>query len=283
MGEAVAGPRAYHAGQAAAAAMTAPAQVTGGAATRGMERRHLRCFVAVAEAGRACPVDYTLEECTVSNGTPPIALAGSHLSDTRHVCAFFRSEDEEYEVLLPFIQDGFDCGDRAVHVLNPDARDGHLRRLTAAGIDTAVAEARGQLELHSNADTYLPDGRFDQDRMLEVFERLAGGDAELGFPRSRIVCRMDWAAAGGRALIDDVIEFESRVNDVWRRHDDIVVCTYHVRQLSGDAVIDVMRTHPMAIIGGALQRNPYFVPPERFAPDLRERRVEREVHHPPLS
>lgn len=216
------------------------------------------------------------------NGTPPIVLAGSHIYETRHVCAFFRSEDEEYDVLLPFIRDGFDRGDRAVHVLNPDERDGHLRRLHAVGIDTAAAEARGQLELRANTDTYLPDGRFDQDRMLDLFERLASGGAEQGFPRSRIVCRMDWATAG-RGLLDDVIEFESRVNDVWRRHDDVVICTYKLRQLSGDAAIDVMRTHPVAIIGGVLQRNPYFVPPAQFASHLRERRAERQVRRPPAS
>ena len=214
------------------------------------------------------------------NDRPPIALAGSHLRDTRHVCAFFRSDDEEYQVLLPFIQDGLDCGDRVVNVLNPDGRDAHLRRLAAAGIDTAAAEARGQLELCSNTDTYLPDGRFDQDRMLEVFERIAIGGAARGFPRNRIVCWMDWAASG-RTLMDDVIEFESRVNDVWRRHDDVVICTYRLQQLSGDAAIDVMRTHPVAIIGGVLQRNPYFVPPEQFAPDLRERRAARDARHPP--
>jgi hypothetical protein len=27
-------------------------------------------------------------------------------------------------------------------------------------------------------------------------------------------------------------------------------------------VIDIMRTHPMVIIGGILQQNPFFVPPD---------------------
>jgi hypothetical protein len=215
----------------------------------------------------------------VRNTAPPLALAGSDLRDTRHVCAFFESDDEEYEVLFPFIRDGFDRGDRAIHLLNPSQYDGHLGRLAAAGIDTVAAEACGQLELRSNTDAYLPDGRFEQDRMLEVFERLAGDAARCGFPRSRIVCRMDWAASG-RSLADDVIEFESRVNEVWRRHDDMVICAYHRRQLSGDAAMDIMRTHPMVIMGGVLQRNPFFVPPEQFVPELRKRQAERNGHQP---
>ena len=50
--------------------------------------------------------------------------------------------------------------------------------------------------------------------MLEVFEQLASGNAKHGFPRSRIVCRMDWAA-DSRLFVDNVIEFESRVNAIW--------------------------------------------------------------------
>jgi hypothetical protein len=45
------------------------------------------------------------------------------------------------------------------------ARD-HLQRLIASGIDPTAARERGQLELRSNTETYLRDGRFDVDRML---------------------------------------------------------------------------------------------------------------------
>jgi hypothetical protein len=32
-----------------------------------------------------------------------------------------------------------------------------------------------------------------------------------------------------------------------------------------------MRTHPVVIIGGILQENPFFVPPDQFLLELRER------------
>jgi hypothetical protein len=203
-----------------------------------------------------------------------ISLAGSELAETRHVCAFFNNDEEEYRVLLPFIKDGLKSGDKAVHVLNPDQRQDHLRRLTAAGIDPVASQQSGQLELRTNTEVYLPDGRFDQDRMLQVFEQLASGNAEGGFPQSRICCRMDWAVED-RSYVDDVIEFESRVNDVWLHHDDAVICTYHLGQFGGDAVIDIMRTHPMVIVGGILQQNPFFVPPDEFLREFRQRRAVR--------
>jgi hypothetical protein len=204
----------------------------------------------------------------------PISLAGFQLGETRHVCAFFNNDEEEYRVLLPFIKDGLKAGDKAVHVLNPEQRQDHLQRLTAAGIDPAAAQQSGQLELRTNTDVYLPDGRFDQDRMLDMFEQLASGNAKGEFPLSRICCRMDWAVEG-RSHVDDVIEFESRVNDVWLGHDDVVICTYHLGDFRGDAVIDIMRTHPMVIIGGILQQNPFFVPPDEFLREFRQRRANR--------
>jgi len=204
----------------------------------------------------------------------PISFAGSQLSEVRHICAFFNSDDEEYRVLLPFIKEGFERGDKAVHVVNPNQHRDHLQRLTAAGIDPASAQQKGQLEVRTNTETYLRDGRFDQDRMIQVFEQAVSDNHRGEFPLSRIICRMDWAAEGG-PHIDNVVEFESRVNEVWRRHDDAVICTYHLPQFGGDTVIDIMRTHPLIIIGGILQENPFFVPPEQFLPEVRARRARR--------
>ena len=203
--------------------------------------------------------------------TSPIPFAGSQLGKSRHVCAFFNSDDEAYRVLLPFVADGFACGHKAIHLVNPDQRCDHVHRLATVGIDATTAEETGQLDLRTNTDAYLREGRFDQDQMLETFERWASGNDNGGYPLSRIVCRMDWAGDGS-THIEDLIEFESRVNDVWNVHDDVVICVYPLAKFGGDVVVDIMRTHPMIIIGGVLQENPFYVPPGTFLAELRARR-----------
>jgi hypothetical protein len=35
-------------------------------------------------------------------------------------------------------------------------------------------------------------------------------------------------------------------------------------------IVDILRTHPYAIIGGILQENPFFIPPEEMLRDLRK-------------
>jgi hypothetical protein len=209
---------------------------------------------------------------------PPISFAGSELDETRHVCAFFAGEAEEYRVLLPFIKDGFERGDKAVHFVSPDDSQNHLERLAAAGIQTAGALQSGQFELRTTTEG-LRDGRFDPDRMLGVFEELAIANARSTFGPGRIVCRMDWAAEQG-PYADDFIEFEARVNDVWSGHHDTVICTYHLAKFGGPTVINVLRTHPLVIIGGVLQRNPFFIPPREFLRQIREQRAAQRNARP---
>lgn len=63
----------------------------------------------------------------------PFLLMVSQLNETCHVCAFSSSDEEEYRVLLPFIKGGIQYGDKAVHVVSPEQRQDHLRRLGCSG------------------------------------------------------------------------------------------------------------------------------------------------------
>ena len=111
----------------------------------------------------------------MKGGAAPISLAGSQLCETRHVCAFFNNDEEEYRTLLPFIRDGLKSGDKAVHVLNPEQRQDHLQRLTAAGIDPGVAQQSGQLELRTNTEP--PDEFLREFRQRRVGRSSPSGTA----------------------------------------------------------------------------------------------------------
>jgi len=192
-----------------------------------------------------------------------IFLAGCELGEARHVCAFFNSRDDEYGVTLPFIKDGFEFGDKAVHIVNPSRRTDHMQRLSGHGIDVSSSQQNEQLEVLDWNDTYFRDGPFDPDRQLALLQQTLRDGKEQGFRISRCIVHAEWALQEGASL-DQLLEFEARANQVWPRSADTVVCCYDLAQFSGDIVIDAIRTHPMVIIGGFLQHNPFFVPPDEF-------------------
>lgn len=150
-----------------------------------------------------------------------VRLAGSPLSRKRHVCAFFHSKDEEYRVLLPFIKEGFDQGDKAFHVVDPNHRAEHLRTLEGAGVDVAGAERSGQLEVRRWEEAYLRDGHFDQQRMLALIEETLAGGKRDGYPLTRLVANMEWALED-RPGVEDIVEYETRLNYVLPKYDDAV-------------------------------------------------------------
>jgi hypothetical protein len=202
----------------------------------------------------------------------PIRFAGSVLNTKRHICGFFRTPDEEYELLLPFIKEGFDLGEKAFHVVNPILREDHLNRLKAAGIDTTSTEQTGQLQLCDWDEVYFPDGRFDQERMLGTWQDVLGNAGECGFPGTRLVAHMDWALED-REGVSDLLEYESRFNLLHAEHRDPVICVYDLTKFSADVIMYTLRTHPMVIVGGLLQENPLYTPPQQFLQELRERRT----------
>jgi hypothetical protein len=205
-----------------------------------------------------------------------VHCAGGTLGPHRHICAFFNGIDEEHRVLRSFIKEGFDKGEKALHIVDPELREEHLKRLGEAGIDVQRAMGSGQLDLRRWQDAYLRGDRFDQTAMLTLVEEQLQSGAAAGSRRVRLLAHMEWSLLD-KLGVDDLLEYETRLNYVMPKYDQPVVCTYDLSKFSAGVVIDVMRTHPVVIMGGMLQENPFFVPPDQFLVEIRERRSVRNL------
>lgn len=122
---------------------------------------------------------------------------------------------------MPFIKEGFEHGDRAFHIVDPNHRADHIARLHGEGIDTVAAEGRGQLTVIPWEEAYLRGGHFDQNAMLALIEEVLMGGRELGFPLTRLVANMEWALED-RPGVEDIVEYETRLNYVLPKYDDAV-------------------------------------------------------------
>ena len=196
-----------------------------------------------------------------------LQFTGQH----RHVCAFFNSFDEQHRVLRPFIEDGFERGDKAFHLVDPERREEHLSWLAEAGVNVQEAMGIGQLEVRPWQDGPLHGGRFDQEAWLAPFEQVLQSGPATGYAQTRFLAHMEWALVDLPG-VDDLIEFETRVNYVVPKHEDAVICAYDLTKCGASVVIDALRTHPVVIVGGLLQENPFFVPPDQLLLEIRQRR-----------
>src|SRR6201993_208615 len=208
----------------------------------------------------------------MATSSSSVQCAGSSLGQHRHICAFFNDLDEQHRVLRSFIKEGFEQGDKTFHIVDPELWEDHLRRLAEAGIDVERALGSGQLELRRWQDAYLRDDRFDEDAMLALLEEVLQSGAAAGYPLTRLVAHMEWALLD-KPGVDDLVEYETRLNYVLPKYEDPVICAYDLSKFGSSVAMDIMRTHPVVIIGGVLQENPFFVPPDQFLLEIRERRA----------
>jgi hypothetical protein len=200
----------------------------------------------------------------------PIPLGRSMLREHRHVCAFFSSAAEEYDALLPFICDGINCGERAYHVLPAQYRENHLMRLRNAGIDVEQTMKSRQLEVARPEDTYFKTGRFDKDVMLVLIQDALKSGADLGFPLTRMIAHAEAAVDDWKSGIEWV-EYEIQLNSVLPNYDDAVICTFDANMLTAPHAVDILRTHPMVLIGGVLVENNFFTRPQDFIREVQAR------------
>jgi hypothetical protein len=208
--------------------------------------------------------------------TDPVRIGGFSLGKHRHVGAFFHNREEQYRILLPFVKEGLDRGEKAIHIVDRGLRDDHRRRLATGAVEVAGCESAGQLSLLGWEETYLRGGRFDQHRMLDQLSGLLAEPHRQGFSRSRLLAHMEWAL-GNRPGSGDLVEYETRLNYLCLRQPNPVVCVYDLTLFSGDTVVDLMRTHPVTIIGGTARVNSFFVSADEFLEELRERAARRAL------
>ena len=171
-----------------------------------------------------------------------VRLAGEDLGEHRHVCALVDGPAEADELLMPFITEGLDRGERAVHVVDPRTREAHIERLSARGVDVPAAMETGQLELRTWTEIYLRGGQFDRSAQLAYLREMLAEGRALGYPLTRYIGSTEWAREAN--TVRDLLSYEARVDALVRDAPDVLVCTYDLNHLG---------IHTVALVGGVLR------------------------------
>ncbi|OWQ48383.1 hypothetical protein CDL60_07350 [Roseateles noduli] len=191
-----------------------------------------------------------------------------------HICAFFDSREDACQVLAPFYREAEQNNERNLHLIEPGCLDEHRARLAGAGIDVVACEHRGQLALEA-----WPAGSegVDVETLLALMSSVTGAsqgesDGHGGHGGLRVMAQMGWAVRHGMDRLD-LLEYEARLNGVLDDHRRLAICVYDLAPLDGATMMDLLRTHPLTMIGGVLRENPFFTPPAEMLRELSARRA----------
>lgn len=208
---------------------------------------------------------------SIEPASDEVVICGQTIRGRKHICAFVDSREEQFDILLPFLRQGFERSDYIISIMDEANAADYRCRCEAEGIDLLSHEASGKAPVFRFGNTYLEQNRFSADRMIELIRKCVEDSRAKGYPRIRGFGEMHWALRDLPGT-DELIEYESRVNDVWDEYQDPIVCVYDVNKFSGRVLMDILSTHPKVILGGKIVENPYYQPPKEFLASYRKRK-----------
>lgn len=183
-----------------------------------------------------------------------------------HICQFYNEPLEISQTAVPLLRDGLRVNEKC-WVAAPAARVDEIRRLLrAARVDTDEAQEGGRLTCITDQSELLSDGRFDPYYLLSAHQALISKAINNGYEGVRAVIDMAWLGHGA-ATADQILKYEAAADAVFtfQNRPIVALVQYNYNNLPGDLVVELLRLHPIAVVGRYIKRNPYYVNAEEYA------------------
>ena len=182
-----------------------------------------------------------------------------------HRALVFETPEEQLAAVVPFVRQGLERNERVMYFADVNSPDELRDAFRAAGIDVDAAFESGALSIHSATETYARSGSFDAEGMIATLEatmrEVVDGDE---YDRLRVTGEMTWALDADADTLDSLVEYESKVNDLYPGKPIIGLCQYDRTRFSPDLLHDVIRAHPHQVYNATVTQNFSYLPPEEF-------------------
>ena len=161
---------------------------------------------------------------------------------------------------VPYLYDGLAAGHKCVCIVEAVERPALVAGIGSAGdVDVDDCLDRGQLELFTNAESYLRRGTISVEDMLDFWKVGMHIAVELdGYDASFATGDAGALADAMDEHFDDFATYEGELNRHVARSAQTFLCLYDIRLLDGAAVQAVLRTHPRVLLNGQALENPHY-------------------------
>ena len=180
-----------------------------------------------------------------------------------HLCCLYETEEEYRALLVPFLQQGLERGEKVLYIVDAHTAETILNYLRDSGVEVEPYLANGQLSILTIGDAYMRDGIFDPDGMIDLLRSETQRALAEGYSALRVTGEMTWALRGLPGS-ERLIEYETKLNTFLPASKCLALCQYDQRRFQSDVLLDILATHPIAIVGTEIYDNFYYIPVTDF-------------------
>jgi PAS domain S-box-containing protein len=180
-----------------------------------------------------------------------------------HLCCIYKNDREHRALLTPFMRQGLDRGEKIIYVVDAHSAEQILSYLREDGLDVEDYLKNGQLNVLSVDESYMLEGVFDPDGMICLLEKETMRALDEGYSALRLTGEMSWTLRGLPGS-ERLMEYESKLNTFFSGNKCLAICQYDKRRFESAILLEVLTTHPIAIIGTEVFDNYYYISPKEL-------------------
>ena len=177
------------------------------------------------------------------------------LQHGQHLCLLYDDPADNWATIVSYFREGLARGERCLFGGDGDDARELVQRLASVGIDVERETQRGALGILNTSGPLSHEPTVELD-LLEHAANQALRDGFKGLRFSR--------EARYEKPFDEhgILEIEALLNDVIPRHPLIHICRFNLGRWPPSLIQEILRVHPIAVIGPLVCPNTYYEPPQ---------------------
>ena len=193
-----------------------------------------------------------------------------------HICQLYSKVVEIPGVTARLMRVGLTLSEKCLFAAAPAQVNEFREELLKLQIDVDKAIEAGQLVLYEEREEFLANGnRFDPYHLLSLHQTFIAQALREGWQAVRISIDMTWLCKD-IATPEQILKYEAASDAVFTFQNAPIIALMHYdhSKLIPSLVVEMLKLHPIAVVGKYIKRNPYYLNSEQYM--LKILRINRE-------
>lgn len=198
-----------------------------------------------------------------------------------HICQLYSKVTEIASVTARLFRAGLIISEKCLFVAAPVQVQEVRAELLKLQVDVDAMVQSGQLILCEERESFLSNGkRFDPYFLLSSHQTFIAQALREGWKAVRISMDMTWLTKDV-ATPEQLLKYEAASDAVFtfQKAPIIALMHYDYGKLLPTLVVELLKLHPISVVGKYIRRNPYYLNSEQYM--LKILRMHRDKKEPP--
>ena len=194
-----------------------------------------------------------------------------------HICQLYSKVTEIPGVTARLLRVGLNLSEKCLFAAAPAQVKELSDELQKLQVNVDECRASGQLVLYQEREPFLANNgkRFDPYFLLSTHQTFIAQALREGWQAVRISIDMNWLVKD-IATPEQIIKYEAMCDAVFTFQTAPIIALMHYDhgKLVPSLVVEMLKLHPISVVGKYIKRNPYYLNSEQYM--LKILRMNRE-------